>query len=74
MASDREKMIEIINLADDRQPARDLFDLAFAGHVDADYGPGTHWTALAPFQTDFGTFHSFFQCHLVNDDDAYRAR
>ncbi len=62
MASDREDIIQIINLyglAMDSQ-RWDLFDQLFTEYVDADYGPGSHWTARAQFKADFGAFHAMF--------------
>jgi AraC-like DNA-binding protein len=54
--SDREEIIQLINLygfAMDTQ-RWDLFDRVFTEDVDADYGPGSHWTDRAAFKRDFG--------------------
>jgi hypothetical protein len=62
MSSDREEIIQQLNLyglAMDSQ-RWDLFDQLFTDYVDADYGPGSHWTSLAQFKADFGAFHSAF--------------
>ena len=60
--SDRNDIIQLINLygfAMDTQKW-DLFDRIFAGDVDADYGATSHWTDLASFKRDFGSFHEVF--------------
>lgn len=60
--SDREEIIQLINLygfAMDTQ-RWDLFDRIFTDDVDADYGPGSHWTSREKFKRDFGTFHEVF--------------
>lgn len=77
MSSDREEIVQLINLygfAMDTQ-RWDLFDRIFTANVDADYGPGSHWTDRASFKRDFGTFHEVFDAtqhvmtnHLVTVD------
>ena len=60
--SDRNDIIQLINLygfAMDTQ-RWDLFDRIFAADVDADYGATSHWTDLASFKRDFGSFHEVF--------------
>ena len=60
--SDRNDIIQLINLygfAMDTQ-RWDLFDRIFASDVDADYGATSHWTDLASFKRDFGSFHEVF--------------
>lgn len=60
--SDRGDIIQLINLyglAMDSQ-RWDLFDRIFTEDVDADYGPTSHWTDLASFKRDFGSFHELF--------------
>jgi hypothetical protein len=60
--SDRNDIIQLINLygfAMDTQ-RWDLFDRIFARDVDADYGATSHWTDLASFKRDFGSFHEVF--------------
>jgi len=60
--ADREDIIELINLyglAMDTQ-RWDLFDRIFTEDCDADYGATSHWTNLAQFKSDFGSFHELF--------------
>ncbi|MEO6715666.1 MAG: nuclear transport factor 2 family protein [Novosphingobium sp.] len=60
--SDRNDIIQLINLygfAMDTQ-RWDLFDRIFAVDCDADYGATSHWTDLASFKRDFGSFHEVF--------------
>jgi len=57
-----DQIIQVINLyglAMDTQ-RWDLFDQVFTEHVDADFGPGVHWTSLARFKADFAAFHAPF--------------
>ena len=75
--TDREEIIQVINLyglAMDTQ-RWDLFDHVFTEHVDADYGPTSHWHERAAFKRDFGAFHESFDAtqhvmtnHLVTID------
>ncbi|HMO69773.1 MAG TPA: nuclear transport factor 2 family protein, partial [Novosphingobium sp.] len=53
----------------------DLFDRIFTEHVDADYGPTSHWHDRESFRRDFGAFHEVFDAtqhimtnHLVTID------
>jgi hypothetical protein len=62
MSSNREDIIQLLNLyglAMDSQ-RWDMFDQLFTDYVDADYGPGSHWTSLAQFKADFSAFHAGF--------------
>lgn len=77
MTTDREAIIQLINLYGFAMDSQrwDLFDRIFAEDVDADYGPTSHWTDLASFKHDFGTFHELFDAtqhvmtnHLVTVD------
>ena len=57
-----DQIIQVVNLyglAVDTQ-RWDLFDQVFTEHVDADFGPGVHWTDLARFKADFAAFHDPF--------------
>lgn len=60
--SDREDIIQLINLyglaVDTRNWA--LFDDIFTQDIEADFGPGVHWTALDRFKADFAAFHAPF--------------
>ena len=71
MSSDREEIIQLINLyglAMDSQ-RWDLFDQLFTEYVDADYGSGSHWTSLGQFKADFGAFHAAFDAtqHMMTN-------
>lgn len=73
----REDIIELLNLygfAMDTQ-RWDLFDRIFTPDCDADYGETSHWSDLAQFKSDFGSFHELFDAtqhvmtnHLVQID------
>jgi 3-phenylpropionate/cinnamic acid dioxygenase small subunit len=77
MSTPREEIIQLLNLyalAVDTQ-RWDLFDRVFTEYVDADFGPGVHWTSLAQFKADFAAFHAPFDAtqhvmtnHLVTED------
>ena len=57
-----DQIIQVLNLyglAVDTQ-RWDLFDMVFTDYVDADFGPGVHWTDLAQFKADFAAFHAPF--------------
>jgi hypothetical protein len=38
----------------------ELFDRIFTPDVEVDFGPGSQWTALAAFKSDFGAYHAPF--------------
>ncbi len=60
--SDREDIVQLINLyglAVDTQ-RWDLFDRIFTRDIDADFGPGVHWTDREQFKADFAAFHDGF--------------
>jgi hypothetical protein len=77
MSSDREEIINIINLyglAVDTQ-RWELFDRIFTADVDADYSEPAHWRDLETFKRDFAAYHDPFDGtqhvmtnHLVNVD------
>jgi hypothetical protein len=82
MASDREDIIQLLNLYGLAVDSRrwDLFDQLFSDYIDADYGPGAHWTSLPQFKADFGGFHAGFDATqhmmtthivLINGDIAH---
>ena len=59
MTSDREEIIQVINLyglAVDTQDF-DLFDRVFTPEIDARYNDGAHWTGLDTLKRDFVSYH-----------------
>ena len=75
--SDHHEIVQLINLYGLAMDTRrwDLFDRIFTEHVDADYGPTSHWHDRESFKRDFGAFHEVFDAtqhvmtnHLVTTD------
>ena len=60
--SDHQEIVQLINLYGLAMDTRrwDLFDRIFTEHVDADYGPTSHWHDRESFRRDFGSFHEVF--------------
>jgi hypothetical protein len=52
-------VINLYGLAMDTQ-RWDLFDRIFTPDVEVDFGPGSQWSALAAFKSDFGAYHAPF--------------
>ena len=75
--SDHQEIVQLVNLYGLAMDTRrwDLFDRIFTEHVDADYGPTSHWQDRESFKRDFGSFHEVFDAtqhvmtnHLVTID------